>query len=124
MTGEHRKRKRRPTTTEDYAAMLRRMIRSYGRRIGENPEAGLEAVRAIEAELTGAVNTGLAEANRTGGRSMTELADMLGVSKQAIGARVKAGEATSRARARAARPIRSSAVKAVPRALPGPSKSD
>ena len=40
MTGAHRKRKRKPTTTEDYAAMLVRMIRAYGPRIGQDPAAG------------------------------------------------------------------------------------
>jgi hypothetical protein len=114
MTGLHRKRKRKPTTTEDYAAMLVRMLRSYGPRIGQDPAAGLEKLREIEAELTSAVNTGLYLANKTGGHSVNELADILGVSKQAIHKRVQAGEAAAR---KPPRPVRHSAVQAAPREL-------
>jgi hypothetical protein len=116
MTGVHRKRKRKPTSTEDYAAMLVRMVRSYGRRIGEDPAAGLVALRDIETEFAAAVNVGLMAANREGGHSINDLADMLGVSKQAIHKRVQAGEAA--AKPKPPRPVvRHSAVRAAPREL-------
>lgn len=115
MTGVHRKRKRKPTTTEDYAAMLVRMIRAYGPRIGQDPAAGLEKLREIEAELTSAVNGGLYLANKTGGHSVNELAEVLGVSKQAIHKRVQAGEAI--AKPKRPRPVRHNAARAVSREL-------
>ena len=90
MEGRHRKR--RPTTTDDYAAMARRILRAYGRRIGEDPEAGLTHLRGLEAELADAVNVGIYTANKVGGHSINQLADVLGVSKQAVHKRVGMGE--------------------------------
>jgi hypothetical protein len=117
MTGEHRKRKRRPTSTEEYGAMLRRMIRGYGKRIGTDADPGpaLKMFREIEAELAEALNAGLAVSNRAGGHSINELADGLGVSKQAVHNRVRAGEIA--AKRKTPRPVRHNAVKAVPREL-------
>jgi HTH domain len=94
MSGLHRRRKR-ATTTGDYAAMLRRMVHAYGKRIGQDPEAGLTHLRELEAELAAAVNVGIFTANKVGGVSINQLADMLGVSKQAIHKRVEAGARAS-----------------------------
>jgi hypothetical protein len=91
MAGQHRRRKR-ATTTDDYAAMMARMVRAYGKRIGTDPQAGLAHLRELEAAMADAVNLGIYSANRDGGRSINDLADMLGVSKQAIHNRVKLGE--------------------------------
>ena len=115
MTGVHRKRKRKPTSAGDYAAMMRRMIRNYARRAGEDPMAELANLRAIEAELHEAVNNGVYVANKTGGHSVNELAEVLGVSKQAIHKRVQAGEAA--ARPKPSRSVRHGAVRAVQREL-------
>ena len=110
MTGTHRKQKR-TTTTDDYAAMLARMLRAYGKRIGEDPAAGLTHLRDLEQALADAVNLGIYTANHEGGRSINQMADALGVSKQAIHKRVSLGEHLARVRvkqqaavARVARP--------------------
>lgn len=114
MTGTHRRRKR-TTTTDQYAAMLTRMVRAYGTRIGAEPAEGLAHLRELEQAMTDAVNLGIYTANRAGGHSLNELADTLGVSKQAVSKRVGLGEQIARERNRAA--ITGTRV-AKPRALP------
>jgi hypothetical protein len=119
MGGLHRRRKR-ATTTGDYAAMLRRMVRAYGKRIGQDPEAGLAHLRELEAELADAVNLGIYSAHHDGGRSLNDLAAMLGVSKQAIHKRVELGAQASQddtPRKIASAPI--AAPKALPRGQSG-----
>jgi hypothetical protein len=116
--GLHRQRKRRPTSTSDYAAMLRRMIARYGDRIGDDPAAGLAALRELEQTMTDSVNAGIYAAHR-GGHSYTELAGVLNVSKAAIIKRAKLGEAVLRERERAmARKVRLQLQIAQPRELP------
>jgi hypothetical protein len=95
-----RHRRKRETTTADYDAMLIRLIRSYGKRIGQDPDAALIDLRAIESELTDSVNLGLHDA-LSSGQSATKLADMLGVSRQAIYKRAGLGEQVAKQRARA-----------------------
>lgn len=122
MTGQHRKR--RPTTTDDYAAMLARMLRAYGTRIGQDPEAGLARLRELEQALADAANVGIYTANKTGGHSINQLADVLGVSKQAVHKRVGLGELVARQRERAQRRSISQARRAAPKALPSGSTGD
>jgi hypothetical protein len=110
MIGRHRRK--RDTSTEQYAAMLTRMLRAYGVRIGADPVTGLAQLRNLETAMTDAVNLGLHTALESG-RSATEMAGALGVSRQAIYKRARLGEQT--ARARQARPIMRAAA---PRQLP------
>jgi hypothetical protein len=113
MMGRHRRK--RTTSTADYNAMLIRMIRSYGKRVGQDPEAALGDLRAIETAFTDSVNLGLHDALSTG-QSATRLADMLGVSRQAIYKRAGLGEQVARQRDRG-RAIPTARV-ATPRELP------
>jgi hypothetical protein len=99
MPGLHRKRKR-TTTADSYAAMLARMMASYGKRIGDDPAGSLPHLRELETALTDATNHGLYLANKVGGHSINELADHLGVSKQAVFKRVNAGAVVARERER------------------------
>jgi predicted DNA binding protein len=117
VTGIHRKRKR-TTSGEQYAAMLRRMLTAYGTRIGQDPASGLTHLRELEQALTDAENLGIYTANRTGGHSINELADILGVSKQAVHKRVLAGEQLARQRDRAHERDLPTARVARPRELP------
>jgi hypothetical protein len=114
MPGLHRKRKR-TTSTSQYAAMLRRMTIRYGDRIGEDPAEGLAHLRELEQAMTDAVNLGIYTANRSG-HSINEMADMLGVSKQAIYKRVGLGEAVAQQRGKPR--IEDAARVAAPRELP------
>lgn len=102
MTGLHRKRKR-PTGDGEYTAMLTRMHRGYEKRLGTNPTANLPRLRDLEQSLTDAANVGIYTANKIGGHSINELADIFGVSKQAIFKRVQAGELVARQRDQAQR---------------------
>lgn len=99
MTGLHRRRKRQ-TTTADYAAMAKRINRGYGRRIAADPSTALRHLRDLETSFTDDVNLGLHEAVTIGGHSPTELADMLGISRQAIYKRVALGQAVAERRER------------------------
>ena len=116
MAGLHRKRKR-DTTADDYAAMLGRMLAAYGKRVGADPAASLPHLRELEQALTDSVNAGIWQANKTGGHSVNELADILGVSKQAIFKRVSLGEQAARQREQARRTI-GQARTATPKQLP------
>jgi hypothetical protein len=89
MAGQHRRRKR-ATTTDQYAAMLTRMMRGYGKRVAEDPAAALTHLRMIEAALSDATNQGIHRAIESG-KSPTEIADVLGVSRQAIYKRATLG---------------------------------
>src|SRR5215472_3513854 len=102
--------------------MLARMMASYGKRIGDDPAASLPHLRELETALTDATNHGLYLANKVGGRSINDLAGMLGVSKQAIFKRVGLGAAIARQREkRQRRPagISSHNVQVIPELPPG-----
>ena len=115
MAGVHRKRKRKSTTTDDYADMLVRMINAYGRRTREDPATGLPHLHRIEAALTSARDAAIWGAN-VDGHSINEMAGILGQSKQAIHKRVQAGEVTAR-NANRGRTMRSDVRQARPREL-------
>lgn len=123
MPGLHRKRKR-PTGDGEYAAMLGRMITAYGKRVGADPAAALPHLRELEQALTDNVNFGIWQANKVGGHSVNQLADVLGVSKQAIFKRVTLGEQVARQRERTQRRSISQARKAAPKQLPSGSTGD
>jgi hypothetical protein len=91
MTGKHARAKR-ATETSDYVAALTRFLYAYGYRIGDDP-AALAHLRDLEATLRDAVNLGTYLANKGPGHySINEQAAILGVTKQSLHARVKAGE--------------------------------
>jgi hypothetical protein len=114
MSGRHaapserqRRREGRVTETSDYVAGLTRMLDAYGRRIGEDP-AALAHLRDLEGALRDAVNVGIYLANKGPGHySINEQAAILGITKQSVHARVKAGEAVFRRQeaARSAGPL-------------------
>ncbi len=96
MTGRHRlpDRRKREYESSEYAAMLVRMIHAYGVRIAEDP-AALTHLRDIETAVRDAANAGIAAANKRPDQpySLAEIADIVGVSRQAIHKRVGLGEA-------------------------------
>ena len=103
--------------------MMTRMLRAYGKRIGQDPNAGLSHLRQLEAELADAVNLGIWTANRIGGHSINQLADMLGVSKQAVHKRVGLGEQIARQSERTQPAVTATRV-AQPRELTSESTTD
>ena len=96
MAGKHRlpARRRREYESSEYAAMLIRMIYAYGSRVGEDP-AALTYLRDIETAVRDAANAGIAAANLRPDQpySLAEMADIVGVSRQAIHKRVRLGQA-------------------------------
>jgi len=100
MSGKHarpgalaRRRDRRQTETSEYVAMLVRVLYGFGYRISEDP-AALIHLRDVETALRDAVNLGIFGANKLGDRpyGINEVGSILGVSKQAVHARVRLGE--------------------------------
>lgn len=122
MPGLHR-RKRRPTSDHDYAAMLRRMVTAYGRRVEASStgvtevtllaqiEADLQAVTAAVREQA---NVAIYLANKRG-QSYNELARPFDMTKAAIIKRAKLGELATREREKT---VDLEARRAMPRALP------
>lgn len=98
MTGLHRKRKR-TTTTEQYAQMLRRMIGAYGPRIGEEPMIALSHLQELEDALADATNLGIHLAIQSG-QSPTKLADARGTTRQTIYKRAELGAEVAKQRER------------------------
>jgi hypothetical protein len=96
MTGLHRRRKR-TTTAEQYAQMLRRMIAAYGPRIGEEPMVALSHLTELEDALADAANLGIHLAIQSG-ESPTTLATAWGTSRQTIYKRAELGAEVAKQR--------------------------
>lgn len=69
--------------TADYAAMLRRMVRAYGKRIADGDPSDLAAAVELAAELNDTIGRAVAGMRDEAGFSWAELAVELGVSRQA-----------------------------------------
>lgn len=90
MAGKHRRT--RITETSDYVAFLTRVLAAYGDRIAADPVA-LAHLRDLEATLTDQVNRGIFEANKSAAHySQSEIARILGVTRQAVAKRIALGE--------------------------------
>lgn len=76
----------RERETPEYAAMVRRMIRAYGRRCGAADPEDLAEMLRLQAELDAAVAAAVA-GQRAAGFSWGEIARGLGVTRQAAHAR-------------------------------------
>ena len=87
------RRRKRVTETEDYVAMLLRMIYNLADRIAGDPAAAAH-LEDLKAALGAAGNIGLWAANKTGDCpwSVNELALLTGKSKQAMHQQVQRGE--------------------------------
>jgi hypothetical protein len=88
-----RPRRRRSTETEEYAAMLLRLIYRYGERIAGDPAAAVHLAELKQA-LGIVGNIGLFAANTIGEKpwSVNELAALMGISKQSVHEQVRRGE--------------------------------
>ena len=75
-------RRRRSVENDEYASFIRRVIRAYARRIAAGDVDALADMTGLVTELDAAISwavTGL----RTAGYSWAEIADRLGVTRQA-----------------------------------------
>lgn len=76
--------RRRPSIeTTDYAAMLRRMVRAYGRRVGDGDPDDLAEMLAVRAELDEAIAEAVRANREQHGRSWAEIGAGAGITKQA-----------------------------------------
>lgn len=69
--------------TPEYAAMLRRMIRAYARRVADADDVDLAQMLQVRAELDDAIAAAVAGQRERHGRSWAEVARGLGVTRQA-----------------------------------------
>ncbi len=77
------KRRRRGAVENDsYAAFLRRAVRAHGRRIAGGDVDGLAELLALAGEVEAAIRTAVVGL-RQAGYSWSEIADRLGVTRQA-----------------------------------------
>lgn len=67
--------------TPDYAAMLRRMVRAYGRRVADESPEDLAEMLSVRDELERAIGAAVA-GQRDAGFSWAEIARGLGVKRQ------------------------------------------
>lgn len=79
--GKHRKR---VVETEDYIAMLHRMIEALARRLADDP-VGLVHVEPLREHLRDAMNTAIAiNQGKPRGYSFGELAKILGIKRESV----------------------------------------
>ena len=76
------RRRRDVVETDDYAAMLRRMLRAYARRVGQADDVDLAVMADLAREVDDLVAAAVA-AQRAGGRSWGDVGRALGVTRQA-----------------------------------------
>src|SRR5437763_16170497 len=75
-------RRRRVVENDEYAAFIRRAVRAYGRRIAGGDIETLRDLIALAGEVEHATDTAVAGLRRYG-YSWTEIADRLGITRQA-----------------------------------------
>lgn len=90
-TSPHPRRRQRHIETEEYVAMLHRMINALERRLSDDP-AGLVHVEPLRARLQAAANVAIAESQeRVNGYSFGELAAILNMSRPSVHERAGKG---------------------------------
>jgi len=67
----------------EYAAMVRRMVRAYGRRLSDSDPTDLPAALGIIAEMDAAIATAVQAMRESAGFSWAEIAAYTGTSRQA-----------------------------------------
>lgn len=75
-------RQERGSDHGDYAGMVRRIVRAYGRRIANSDPDDLALILAVRAELDEAIDNAV-QGMRASGFSWAEIAAPLGMSRQA-----------------------------------------
>lgn len=92
-----KRRRKVERETPEYAGMLRRMIRSYGRRVADADDVDLAEMAEVQAELTRAIQVAV-DGQRANGASWAVIGRAFGITRQS--AQERFGErASNRARA-------------------------
>ena len=82
LTGKRRTRTRRYVENTDYAAFVTRVLRAHGRRVANGDIAALTELTTLATEFDRAITEGITGL-RTAGYSWTDIADQLGITRQA-----------------------------------------
>jgi hypothetical protein len=69
--------------TTEYAGMLRRMIRAYGKRVGDADVEDLATMLELQRELDAAIQLAVDAQREQHGRSWADIAKATGTSRQA-----------------------------------------
>lgn len=98
MTGRHeaprgaQRRSGRVTETSDFVAFMTRLMVAFGDRVAQDPVA-LVHLRELQATLEQQTNRGIFEANKGQDHySQNDMAQILGLTRQAVAHRIKLGE--------------------------------
>lgn len=73
----------RTVETSEYVGMLRRTIRALGRRVADGDPVDLGAALDLQKELDAVIRSSVKEMRATSGFSWQQIADELGVTRQA-----------------------------------------
>lgn len=76
-------RRRGRVETPEYGAMVRRMVRSYAKRVGEADDVDLAEMVRLRDEVEVAIATAVRLQRHNYGRSWKDIGDALGMSRQA-----------------------------------------
>ena len=76
-------RKTGPVETPEYGAMVRRMVRAYGKRVGNADDVDLSQMLALRDEVEAAITTAVTLQRDNWGRSWAEIGRGLGITRQA-----------------------------------------
>ncbi|TDC98785.1 hypothetical protein E1292_34205 [Nonomuraea deserti] len=100
-TSSRRRRRKRVTETEEYVAMLHRMVDAFATRLADDP-VGLVHVEPLREHLRDAMNIAIAiNQEKPRGYSFGELAKILGIKRESVyGRAVKGRMLLARVRAR------------------------
>jgi DNA-directed RNA polymerase specialized sigma24 family protein len=82
LTSNRRSRRRDVVENDDYAAFARRILAAYGRRVAQGDVEALRALINLGRDIEQATDTAVTGL-RAHGYSWTEIADRLGISRQA-----------------------------------------
>lgn len=89
-------RKLGPVETTEYAKMVRRMVRAYGKRVGNADDVDLGQMLALRDEVEDAIATAVTLQREQWGRSWAEIGRGLGITRQAAQQRYGQRDRTQR----------------------------
>lgn len=82
LPARRRRRARRPIETSDYAAMLRRMLGAYGRRVADADDVDLAELVELRRDLDTAISDAVVGQRATHGRSWADIGRAVGMTRQ------------------------------------------
>ena len=87
-------RRRGPVETPEYGQMVRRMLRAYGRRVGNADDVDLAELVKLRDEVDAVIASAVIMQRETWDRSWADIGRALGITRQAAQQRYGAREAS------------------------------